>query len=211
MTDEQEPEDEAAIGGIGIGIRWPSAGNSLTPKTPDWSLNSCLAWAKQDWAGYILGYERAAGLLFRHVESTQTGMDTLVFPLMFLWRHAIELHLKRIIDRGQILLGRSVEYPRTHGLKQAWTQTKEVLSALQEHPSDEIRQVEAVIDELSMMDPSSDGFRYHETRNGSPSLSAAPSHLDLSNASRVLAGVCTFLDCAHSVLEQHIDCIAEYG
>ena len=128
---------------------------------------------------------------------------------MFLWRHAIELQLKNIVDRGQIVLEEEAAYPKHHGLKEVWKMAIKVIEKLQEEDNGEIANVTRVIDELCALDPDSAGFRYHQTKKGQPTLDTAPEHLHLGSINDALAGVSSYLDCVDTVLEQAIDYIAE--
>jgi hypothetical protein len=191
-------------------IPWPARAHSLAKADPNWTLNSCLkGWSKERASSRIIGYRDAADLVFQHLASDRGGRDTLVYPLVFLWRHAIELQLKNIVDRGQIVLEKEAVYPKHHGLRDVWAMAIQVISALQEEDNGEISTVTRIIDELCTIDPDSAGFRYHETKQGRPTLDKAPDYLNLGSVNEALAGVSSFLDGVDSVLEQAIDWIAQ--
>lgn len=158
-----------------------------------------------------MGYREAADVIFHRLVEDRSGRDTLVYPLVFLRRHAIELQLKNIIDRGQIVLGTDAIYPKHHGLKEIWKMALQVIEELQEEDNGEIKNITRVIDELCALDPDSTGFRYHETKRGQPTLDAAPEYLHLGSINDALAGVSSYLDCVETVLEQAIDNITDTG
>lgn len=64
----------------------------------DWKNNACLR--NGDEYAYREGYRRGAQILVRAVEETQSDQDFLVYPIVFLYRHHIELALKRVIKRA---------------------------------------------------------------------------------------------------------------
>jgi hypothetical protein len=66
----------------------------------DWKNNACLR--NGDEYAYREGYRKGAQILVRAVEETQSDQDFLVYPIVFLYRHHIELALKRVIKRAHI-------------------------------------------------------------------------------------------------------------
>lgn len=101
-------------------LPWPAPGLSIHTVTRNGRLSACLSWARGKRYGYEEGYHRAAQLVFDRI-MTGTGLDSLVFPLAYLWRHAIELQLKRIIVEGAVL--RDVDPPtkyKHHRLVDLW-------------------------------------------------------------------------------------------
>ena len=52
------------------------------------------------WEVYAMGYKIATETLVDKVLSEQTNQDHLIYPIVFLYRHYIELRLKEIIDTG---------------------------------------------------------------------------------------------------------------
>jgi hypothetical protein len=51
------------------------------------------------WCLYAAGYKRAAELLIQQVRTTYEA-NTLIFPIIFLYRHYVEVTLKEIIEYG---------------------------------------------------------------------------------------------------------------
>src|ERR1039457_6840457 len=63
----------------------------------DWSnAHVNITWADPK-AGYIEGYRRGARLLVEHVNEHGRDQDYLVYPIIFLYRHHIELALKNLV------------------------------------------------------------------------------------------------------------------
>jgi hypothetical protein len=210
MNKDDETQGENRGEALSPPLPWPTADHSLTKPDPNWTLNSCIkGWSKDRATSRILGYRDAADLIFQRLAEDRGGRDTLVYPLVFLWRHAIELQLKKIVDRGQILLEEQAVYPRHHGLREVWKMAIPVIERLQEEDNGEIENVTRVIGELCDFDPDSSGFRYHETKRGQPTLTAAPEYLHLGSINEALAGISMYLDCVETVLEQAIDYIVE--
>src|SRR5712671_6183891 len=69
----------------------------------DWETNAWVRGAT-DYA-YAEGYRRAARILADHVIQNRWDIDFLVYPIVFLYRHNIELQFKRLIPDGAFLAG----------------------------------------------------------------------------------------------------------
>lgn len=73
---------------------------------PDYWNNACLnSMYGSDEIAYIEGYRRGAELLVRYVNEAQRDQDYLVYPIIVLYRHHIELILKEITVRVPFVLG----------------------------------------------------------------------------------------------------------
>src|ERR1039458_8918620 len=57
---------------------------------------------------YAKGYRTAARLLTKHVIETGTDKNVLVFPILYLYRHHIELVLKHLTVTGAYLVGKEL-------------------------------------------------------------------------------------------------------
>jgi hypothetical protein len=73
---------------------WPKKGNQLFKSDADWINNACLNFKEDQLNLYAIGYKRAAELLLEHVKNSGRDQDTLVYPIIFLYRHYLELRLK---------------------------------------------------------------------------------------------------------------------
>ena len=74
---------------------------------PDWENNACLNVMKGgDAIAYTEDYRRGAERLVEHVMEKGRDQDFLVYPIIFLYRHHIELALKRIIGHSPYILER---------------------------------------------------------------------------------------------------------
>ncbi len=58
------------------------------------------------------GYRRGARLLVEHVDEHARDQDFLVYPIMFLYRHHIELALKNIILQVPYVIERELTTPK---------------------------------------------------------------------------------------------------
>jgi hypothetical protein len=83
---------------------WPRKGDILFDAGSDWWHNACVGWSRDQWMGYAEGYKLAADLLVQHVVDTRSKQDFLVYPIVFLYRQALEVALKHLLLQGFQLL-----------------------------------------------------------------------------------------------------------
>src|SRR5580700_1750778 len=75
----------------------------------DWMNNACLnVMGNGDAFAYKAGYLRGAEVLIEYVGESGRDQDFLVYQIIFLYRHHIELMLKRIIRRAPYLIAASL-------------------------------------------------------------------------------------------------------
>jgi hypothetical protein len=147
---------------------------------PDGHNNACLNVSSgNDRAAYLEGYRRGARFLVGHVVEERHDQDFLVYPIIFLYRHHIELALKNMILQCPYLIGRQLnkqeeENLKQHKLKWLWRDLKPMLRALcQAHaplPEADVEGIDDYIEQLTAMDADSFAFRYAHTKGDEPSL-----------------------------------------
>lgn len=120
---------------------------------------------------FAVGYQSAADILVKHVIENGTDQDTLVYPIVFLYRQHLELRFKEIIREGWLLLNEGQDFPITHDLQILWGQVKKVIEKV--FPDDEETQeeglIEHIVNEFSTRDRHSFSFRYPEdTKRNNP-------------------------------------------
>ena len=73
------------------------------------TITACLnaSWGS-DQAAYTEGYRRGARLLVEYVAENARDQDFLVYPILFLYRHHIELALKNLVMQAPYLIDRDL-------------------------------------------------------------------------------------------------------
>jgi DNA-binding phage protein len=158
-----------------------------TPKVEQgpWPANACLHMdSDSKGRAYALGYHRAAQLLADHAVRERGDQDLLIYPILFSYRHAVELFLKRIIPVAANLVdqplsedeGRHLAERATHRIKTLWVIFKPRLermgtNRLCEISKDLVEGIESYIRQLSEVDEQSFSFRYAASKDGTPTLS----------------------------------------
>lgn len=152
--------------------------------------------------GYALAYKEGADRLVEALEEDGYSDHKLVLPIIFLYRHYLELHLKDLILEGRKALGQPAgTIPTGHNIFKLWDKLKPILAQIQAKSGPIIRgeqdAVEAYIKELTEIDERSEAFRYPVSTEGKPLLQ--------ENAQ--LASLC-YIDLQH--LAEHIKKIAAF-
>lgn len=107
-----------------------------------------------------IGYREAATTLLDVViEGGRYASRTLLHPILFLYRHSIELRMKQIIDSNQA----GLQVTTGHALDKLWVECKNVIARYLPHTA--FDQLDELIAELHAVDPDGQTFRY-ATRKG---------------------------------------------
>jgi hypothetical protein len=126
-----------------------------------------------DWDRYALGYRVAAERLLDALGQPNQGQEYLILPLLFLYRHALELTLKWIIDMAHEHLQRPRD-PKAlanHRIVDLWQKAEALLTELWPGaPPPSHSKIANCLRQFSDHDPGSDAFRYPVRTDGSPNL-----------------------------------------
>jgi hypothetical protein len=151
------------------------------------------------WTGvgdfHAAGYRQATEVLLRRFlddpEGTAGERDSLVLPILFLFRHYLELRLKDIIVYGQLLSGQQVQWRKGHKLESLWKEAQKLCSGLYGSgvPPEFLKVAECVMD-LRQLDPNSESFRYPRDKNGRPVFKHLVVGLQALHATVVSIGDC---------------------
>jgi hypothetical protein len=171
---------------------------------PDWHNNACLSLGGDPFA-YAEGYRRAAEILVFYVNDHGRDQDILVYPILFLYRHHLELAMKRIIRRLPRLLYRDLTSNEKGQLKQhsligLWQTLKPMVSEIYKavdwtRPAkDDIEGADDYIRQLSEIDSDSTSFRYAHAKDGSPSLPADLIRINLLHFAVTISRLIQYID-----------------
>jgi hypothetical protein len=186
-------------------LKWspPRAGEKLfRGDLPDWRNNACLRQG-DDYA-YRAGYLRGAQVLVETVDESGIDQDFLVYPIVFLYRHHVELALKSIIRRAPYLIERELtsiekKHLDDHRLDFLWEDFKPISSAISkaagwdELPSEDVKGIDDCIRQISEVDPKSYSLRYAHSKKGDPSVPADLTHINLRHFGAVMDRLANYL------------------
>lgn len=186
-------------------IAMPTGQDGLFKLTGDAYLNACIGWRGPDWNLYAAGYKTAADMLADHVIQKAVRQDTLVYPILFLYRQYIELSIKEIIRSGLLLLEREGKVPQHHDLGQLWRDAEKLLTEM--FPGDSVEQVQEtgrIIRDFNKVDPQSDAFRYPVNKRGEQTLQGIR-YINIENVREVVERLTVILEGARMQISVHQD------
>lgn len=188
---------------------WVREGDDLWGSGTDPWTNACLNFAADPFDPYSTGYRRAADIITEYVIQQLRDQDTLIYPIVFLYRHHIELKLKEIICFGSKLTIGKAEIAGGHNLKELWGSARPILESIcSKEFVDDINNFEVGLFQLISQDGKSTSFRYPIDKKRSPSLPNVR-HINIGNFRDVMTRLCNFLDGCTSHIDYLLDCKAE--
>lgn len=149
---------------------WPTPKDQLFKDDSDWWRNAHLNLGGKDWGTYASGYKNAADALASRFLRNWHGNDALTYPMVFLYRHCLELRLKETIILGQRLIAVDQKVLESHKLDELWTPCRKIIEKIGESgfwPKDsakKLNSVEKLVNEFYDKDPDNINFRYPVTR-----------------------------------------------
>lgn len=174
-------------------IPWPGKGDkafkdvpfSPTGSSPHWlSEISDMLGGDYQWA-IVEGFKEAADKVVYSLAATKERMDVFFFPVVYLYRHAIELNLKGLVNDGidlQILKDDQdlQDIMASHNLHSLWSKVRLVLKAVWPDGDDaDVDAVEKIILEFHQADKSGQRLRYSKDKQGKPHTGTLPYRVDL--------------------------------
>lgn len=187
-------------------LPWPDKDDDLLELGDDWTNNACLNYSSDELSIYSEGYKRAGNMLSDKLQKNRNGIDFLIYPLIFLYRHHIELELKIIIKEGNYLLEDEKVMRNHHKLHNLWDDAKKIIEEIwSDSPKDDLKTVEKTVLQLNDLDPGSYAFRYDRDKQGNkpnPDLN----NIDIKKFSKVINNISAFfagVSTAISVYNDH--------
>lgn len=189
-------------------LAWPRKADVLITDASDWSNNACLnfAYGPDAHDGYARGYRIGAEQLTRYVIEENRNQDTLIYPIVFLWRHYTELRLKELLASSQSLLGYPIEREKHHKILPLWNKLRPLLKQIEPRGDKEtLDAVGAIMSQLDAVDPDSITFRYPTNKAGEPVLPRDLTIINVRNFTEVMQRVANFLDAVDVMVTTYLD------
>jgi hypothetical protein len=151
--------------------RWPKKADRLLKPGTDWDTSAGFASHQLARDAYIWdGYMTAGAALIDESERRPMDRDTLIYPILFNYRHGLEAAMKWTIEQYGSLANISLDAnDRNHDLWELWKLCKKIFAVAREPSSgeDEAAQaVERVVKDFQQIDKSGTAFRYSKNKNG---------------------------------------------
>jgi hypothetical protein len=147
------------------------------------------------------GYMRAGSALIRVCGSEPSECHTLIYPILFSYRHALEIAMKWIVSRYGRFAGIPEPAPE-HNLWQLWGSCKRVITQISgENEDGVIDAVGSIIKEFHDVDGSALAFRYSKHRDG-VCIRLPNGSVDLANLAGTMEQMARFLDGTDALLDE---------
>jgi hypothetical protein len=158
----------------------PRATDLLFGPSDDTHANACLThWHAE--GVYARGYRTAAAHLALQAYVSGAEQDQLIYPIVYLYRHHVELVLKGIVYDATALLEQKLTRQQRnvldrHKLAPVWDLARQLIDSVcnlageKSLPSADLDGVQSYIQQLDKHDPTGQSFRYSTDTKGAPSL-----------------------------------------
>src|SRR5262249_17337320 len=153
-------------------------------------------------------YSRSAEMLFESISTSSSYADSQYFALAFLWRQAIELFLKALIEDLNALPGATSAAPVSgHDLQRLWGEVERRLPEdmrAQNEPT--IANITRVIDQFHKVDPRAEEFRYPtRMKDGTNTLTDLPRVVNFAELNETMQGLWNVLMAASFEIRRRLD------
>jgi hypothetical protein len=184
----------------------PKGNDILFKEEVDQNYGSWLQNPANKFFLYSEGYREAGEKLYEYIIGNTFYQNTLVYPLIFNYRHFIELRLKELILLVNRYLDKDNDFADIHNLNTLWeTYKKEILPHITDLDSKMVRNVERLINQFTNEDPDSMHFRYPVSKSPSREKHIKRNTLDLRNFKEVMDRLIYFLDWQWDMIAHYQD------
>ncbi len=185
---------------------WPEPGDSLFAGASDWETLAAIGG--NDWHGLLLyaqSYKEAADVVVDHIEHTRRRQDSMVYAVMLLYRHYIELTLKGLLRLGSMFEGSAPEYPKHHSIYGLWHLCKPMLkTAFPTGDDSATKAVEECMKQIALMDPSGEAWRFPEDKKGR-AIRHSVCFLSLRNTRKVMDKIAGYLEGSYDGMDELLE------
>ena len=164
------------------------------------------------WWLYFRGYKLAADALVEQSGQLTLGeRNSILYPVLFLYRHYFELVIKYIILVGQKLRRERPQVRRRHCVVAYWGECKRVIRERKVPVTPKtLDRIGRLASELDALDPSSDRFRYPIDRDGSFPYPDERRRFNLEEFARAVSPVAAALEQIAGLLDADLDLEMEF-
>ncbi|PZU07650.1 MAG: hypothetical protein DI606_16340 [Sphingobium sp.] len=138
--------------------------NPLFTNGENFQMNACVGanGGPYELFHYANGFFEAGHAAIEAARKCTAPVDTLIYPIAFSYRHAIELMLKQMIVKLNLLLGSHEGFKKSHQIDVLWDEVSR-LTAEHGHDliePDAVERIGAIIGHFHSFDPTGQVFRY---------------------------------------------------
>lgn len=149
-------------------------------------------------------------------DGTGRRLDGVYLPMLYCYRHYLEVSLKYMIKILKPLSGldAAIDLQKEHGLMPLWNEAKRHMKGTVDAPKggsdDADKNVERLINEFHRIDASSQTFRYRRDKHDRPQEGSIPS-IDLDQLINVMRGLRNYFSHCEERADQAAEYFAETG
>ena len=184
-------------------LPWPNASSHVFLRGEP---SRRVAWIPKDaaqWHRYACGYREGAERVYESWIALSD--DSLVFPIVFLYRHYVELRLKELLQSAERFLDLPRAWQSSHKIADLWGHLSKLLPEIvPDEPEVDLQNAERLLKELAEGDPLSFHFRYPESISGQKHLEDLE-RLDMVSFVDAMRRLSAFLDGASMALSVYSD------
>lgn len=182
-------------------MEWPDNSEILFKADDDWQQNACINCYQRDSFHYSHSYRTAAEHLAELAESGDAVIDSVILPIVFLYRQFIELSLKNIINTARRLEGVGSGFTMHHDLTKLWDEAGDLIRQHYDPAiPEELSNLDPCISEFQKYDAASFAFRYPTDKKGKANL-AELRHINVRNLRETMNRTANLLECFEGDLE----------
>jgi hypothetical protein len=189
---------------------FPEKSDSLLKPTNRPGTSACIMRDRitgiPEWLGYIEGYKLAPQILYGYVCEENRDQEKLVYPILFLWQHYIEIVLKHLSISFCLEAFEEPKFERNHKLMDHWNHVRNQIEkhygrAAKTEAEEWYNSVGAIITELCSLTTCDEGFRYPVNRAEQSSLDHNFRLIDLANIDQSMTKLGHLFECITTDLE----------
>lgn len=174
---------------------WPEKDDSLVTDCGDRSYLAQTMSSGQ-WEAFVVAYRKAAEILVERIPEEVIWVNFLVFPIVFLYRHYLELRLKTIIQDGKALDGIARHTDNEHRLLTLWGQCRPIIEQwLVDCPKSDLDSVEDTLKQFENLDSKSQAARYPIDNKAENASNLLNIRINVKKFADTVTKTANFLDC----------------
>jgi len=150
--------------------------------------------------GYIEGYRIHARIGVQHAIADR-NQDYLIYPIVYSYRHHLELSIKRLIVRSDQVLENNYNPPFGHSLVALFSRLKKNIDSIYtDIDKSEFLHASRIVSELHNLDPKGEDFRYHLKTDNKTTTLQGVERLSIESLFNCLEKVSSLLEAVDSDL-----------
>lgn len=196
-------------------FRWPRDDDTLLPPRDDdtpfrkWRrVDNEATFSKDAYSRHVHiwdGFAAAGDMLAEIALQDVTLRQLLVYPIIYNYRHSVELGLKWFVDHySKHISSTSIKTTTTHNLLKLWEYVRNIIETV-DPDNKNTSNIERVIRDLDALDNSSYSFRYSYDNKGH-AISISVERIDLQNLCDVMEAVKNYFNDLDGWLNARLGC-----